>query len=324
MEWQKTFGTVLEEKTNSIIQSGDGGYIAGGFISSFGSGSDDILVLKLSPNGTTGPSCKFLKDSDGEVLDTSVSPLDTAIVPREQGILYGFDYQNLYVDVAEARVYQLCSEKPLLSILASSGGTTEPAPGTSVHEFDEEVMIKAISESGHRFSEWSGDVSATNNPITITLNSSKSITASFAKIIEKNVFDNIFRIATCTIATAAYGSPLHPWVKVLRDFRDKYLLSSKVGQLFVKTYYRHSPRFARIIAKHNALRVAVQISLVPLVGFGYLMVHFGKVMTAVIFAFLLAAPIFSFKSLRKKTIRGLQRVLASSSGNQKRKSQKNN
>ena len=37
---------------------------------------------------------------------------------------------------------------------------------------------------------------------------------------------------SCFIATAAYGSLFHPYVTILRDFRDQYLLSNLPGRLF--------------------------------------------------------------------------------------------
>lgn len=70
---------------------------------------------------------------------------------------------------------------------------------------------------------------------------------------------------SCFIATAAYGSYLHPQVRVLRDFRDRYLLTNAPGRAFVEFYYHFSPPLADIIARHKILRILTRIILTPVV-----------------------------------------------------------
>lgn len=69
----------------------------------------------------------------------------------------------------------------------------------------------------------------------------------------------------CFIATAAYGSYLQPEVKLLRKFRDNWLLPYRPGQAFVDWYYRKSPPIADVIAEHDSLRLITRGLLSPLI-----------------------------------------------------------
>ena len=70
----------------------------------------------------------------------------------------------------------------------------------------------------------------------------------------------------CFIATAAYGTPLHEDIDVLRNFRDEYLMSNLPGRAFVKIYYSSSPPLANVIRENEGLRTAVRAGFVkPLV-----------------------------------------------------------
>jgi uncharacterized delta-60 repeat protein len=51
MEWQKTYGGAKNEEPRSIQQTGDGGFIVTGPTNSFGTGANNVWVLKLESSG---------------------------------------------------------------------------------------------------------------------------------------------------------------------------------------------------------------------------------------------------------------------------------
>ena len=69
----------------------------------------------------------------------------------------------------------------------------------------------------------------------------------------------------CFVATAAWGSPLHPHVNSLRRFRDRLLLPHAPGRAVVGLYYRLSPPLARYIAARPVARAVARGVLWPLV-----------------------------------------------------------
>jgi uncharacterized repeat protein (TIGR02543 family) len=185
-----------------------------------------------------------------------------------------------------------------LTIAAGTGGTTNPSPGTYTHDSGAQVSITAIANSsGYQFSGWSGSASGTTNPITITMDSDKSVTASFTAIAKP---PEEGKKGGCFIATAAYGSPLHSSVKILQDFRDRYLMSSKFGRSLIRFYYKHSPAAADFISRHKALKAVVRLMLLPLVAFSYSTLHLGPAITAALPSLIFAFPIFFVRLYRKR------------------------
>lgn len=69
----------------------------------------------------------------------------------------------------------------------------------------------------------------------------------------------------CFIATVAYGSPLAKEVTLLCEFRDKYLLKYKGGQMFVRFYYNTSPFVANFIREKEFVKSIVRVMLKPAV-----------------------------------------------------------
>ena len=65
-----------------------------------------------------------------------------------------------------------------LTITPPTGGTITAAPAGPYH-YGDVVSIEAAANTGYTFTGWTGDLSGTTNPTTITLNGDKSVGATF-------------------------------------------------------------------------------------------------------------------------------------------------
>jgi len=153
IEWQRTYGGSDYDEAYSVQEVSDEVYLVAGEADSFGG----ILVLKLYSDGDIDPSCEYLIgdsnaqsfysaassiDTNISPVDTNVSPLDTAVSPQVTNKISGL----------------LCgTSKYILSVSKTTGGSTEPLPGTYPFDYGAEESVEALPESGYEFSHWSGD-----------------------------------------------------------------------------------------------------------------------------------------------------------------------
>jgi len=65
----------------------------------------------------------------------------------------------------------------------------------------------------------------------------------------------------CFIATAAYGDEDLIEVHFLRQFRDRYLINSRLGRALVWVYYRYGPHVAALVRRSSTLSVLARRAL---------------------------------------------------------------
>lgn len=85
----------------------------------------------------------------------------------------------------------------------------------------------------------------------------------------------------CFVATAAYGAGWQAEVAALRDFRERFLLTNDAGRAFTAWYYRHGPRLAATLRRHEHWKPLVRAGLSPLVVLALFMLGSSQAVKAV-------------------------------------------
>jgi hypothetical protein len=282
IEWQKTYGGSRFDQLYSIQQTNDGGYIVAGDTQSFGDLIDkDPWVLKLSSNG----------DIDWQYTygESSFDHLYSIQQTSDGGyVTAGMASPLRYDDIIVLKLYSDGDIDPSCGFIAGSNAL---------------IVDTSISPENTSVIPQNTDV------IPLDTDASPQDTeASVILLCEASQNDGDgdedSKGGGCFIATAAYGSQLHPHLDILRDFRDKYLTTNNLGTELVNLYYKYSPSVANLILRHKILKVPVQINLFPFVVFSYSMVHLGSVLTGGILLLIFVLPIFLISFLYRDMRRG--------------------
>jgi hypothetical protein len=169
------------------------------------------------------------------------------------------------------------------------------------------------SINGGSYTSASGTVSD-GNPVKVQLTSSGSYSTTTSATLTIGGISAIFNVTTqaapasagggkgggCFIATAAFGSPLAGQVEILRQFRDRYLLTNDFGRKFVAWYYRNGPVAASYIKDKPLVKAAVRVALYPLIGFSLLLI--SGYLPFMIVGLLLSALLFFRFRLKKLSV----------------------
>ena len=112
----------------------------------------------------------------GKALSFKVNNLATATSPASPTFA---NYQPQVVDLAATTV----SYTLTVTISPSGSGTVTRNPDLAGYSAGTVVTLTANPGAGYTFSSWSGAVTGTANPTTVTMNSNKSVTATFTPAV---------------------------------------------------------------------------------------------------------------------------------------------
>lgn len=257
-----------------------------------------------------GVDCAAGPDSDGSVIcndgwrDSSVdyvcdTTASTAIIsnPYTVAALYSPDHQPIKLLGANIGSFLVST--------AHAQTTTTTTTETNSNSGVFSLTSPSYSENG------STDNGAGIGSFSAVLTNLRPGTVYYVRSYAKEnngkvYYGNQYEFKTadsCFIATAAFGSMLHPYVSVLRNFRDQYLESNFLGRKFVSFYYRHSPPVADFIASRSLVRHAVQVALLPLIAMSWLILQIGFVGLFLLITLVTYPSVLACRSYRKIEIR---------------------
>lgn len=137
-------------------------------------------------------------------------------------------------------------------------GTVSPSKGTFMPGTT--VSLKATPALGWKFSGWSGDLTGTTNPVTITMNSNKTIKATFAPVdtwYKIKVVNNPTFVINSVSSTLSNGTNVNMYTSNSSDQQLWKLVD--VGNGYVKIVNKINPDFCLDCSAVPANGVNVQL-----------------------------------------------------------------
>jgi hypothetical protein len=143
--------------------------------------SNNLLLLDLVPDDQVGLTNIVAEFENAEVGEKKRVFLVNANLWGGNAGNYALSLEN--APTTTASIFAAPQQFTLIVSIEGQGSVEVDGESyTSALSFNEgiEITIEAIPESGWQFAEWMGDISSTNNPASVVINSNKSIGAIFA------------------------------------------------------------------------------------------------------------------------------------------------
>jgi hypothetical protein len=229
--------TANEHSTYGLIDS-QSGYIGSKYYKDLTHDDNDpilkmvittILEITASagPGGSISPSGAVSMNYCGSQTftitpDTGYRISDVRVDDVSVGQVSSYTFSAVNKDHTIAATFT--QDEYTLTVNVVGGGSVTKNPDQAGYHYNDVVTLTATADLGWTFAGWSGDLTGTTNPGTVTIDGNKDVTATFIgpKTIKQNVLDDL-TVLRATVTDKQDGKKLDEAIKHLTKSLDPEL-----------------------------------------------------------------------------------------------------
>jgi uncharacterized repeat protein (TIGR02543 family) len=160
------------------------------------------IIVSSGANGSINPSGTVTAsygDSQTFAISTALGfhVCDVVVDGSPIGPVSSYTFNNLASNHNLSAAF--AADQYDLTVTTTGNGSVNKGPDQAHYNYGDAVTLTAVPSSGWSFSGWSGDLSGETNPVTVTMDGNKNITATFSQIMK-----------TLTVTSGANGSVTQP------------------------------------------------------------------------------------------------------------------
>jgi uncharacterized repeat protein (TIGR02543 family) len=87
--------------------------------------------------------------------------------------------QTIAIDGNKVVTATFTQDEYTLTVNKVGSGSVTPAPAQATYHYGDVVTLTATADTGWSFDAWTGDVTSSTNPATVTMNGNRTVTATF-------------------------------------------------------------------------------------------------------------------------------------------------
>ncbi len=165
-----------------------------------------VLTTAVSPTegGTVDPAAGIYTYSEGTVVSVTASSNPGYTFTGWSGDCSGVGDCQVTMDTNRSVTAHFTQDEYVLTVNVVGNGTVNKGPDQATYHYLDEVELTAIAEAGWSFTGWSGDLTGSENPTTVTIQGDTQITATFVDIVPPETVIDSGPVDPTNVDTASF------------------------------------------------------------------------------------------------------------------------